>query len=92
MGFRTLTIEKRSSEVWQLLGAVKTEFSLFGGILDKTQKKLQEASNVIEDAGRRSRSIEKKLKDVQELPNTVSPLPDGGRELFSEQKPIEQSE
>ena len=68
MGFRTLTIEKRSSEVWQLLGAVKTEFSLFGGILDKTQKKLQEASNVIEDAGRRSRSIQKKLKDVQELP------------------------
>jgi len=68
MGFRTLTIEKRSSEVWQLLGAVKTEFSLFGGILDKTQKKLQEASNVIEDAGRRSRSIEKRLKDVQDLP------------------------
>ncbi len=68
MGFRTLAIEKRSSEVWELLGAVKTEFGNFGAILDKTQKKLQEASNVIEDAGRRSRSIERKLKNVQELP------------------------
>jgi DNA recombination protein RmuC len=68
MGFRTLAIERRSSEVWQLLGAVKTEFSLFGGILEKTQKKLQEASNVIEQAGVRSRVIERKLKTVQELP------------------------
>lgn len=68
MGFRTLAIEKRSSEVWQLLGAVKTEFGNFGGILEKTQKKLQEASNVIEQAGVRSRAIEKKLRNVQELP------------------------
>jgi DNA recombination protein RmuC len=68
MGFRTLAIEKRSSEVWQLLGAVKTEFGNFGSILEKTQKKLQEASNVIDEAGRRSRSIERKLRDVQELP------------------------
>lgn len=68
MGFRTLAIEKRSSEVWQLLGAVKTEFGNFGGILEKTQKKLQEASNVIEQAGVRSRAIERKLKTVQELP------------------------
>jgi Uncharacterized protein conserved in bacteria len=68
MGFRTLAIEKRSGEVWQLLGAVKTEFARFGEILDKTQKKLQEASNVIEQAGVRSRAIERKLRDVQELP------------------------
>ncbi len=68
MGFRTLAIERRSGEVWQLLGAVKTEFGNFGGILEKTQKKLQEASNVIEEAGRRSRAIEKKLRNVQELP------------------------
>jgi DNA recombination protein RmuC len=68
MGFRTLAIEKRSSEVWQLLGAVKTEFSLFGGILEKTQKKLQEASNVMDTARQRSRVIEKKLKSVEELP------------------------
>ena len=67
MGFRTLAIEKRSSEVWNLLGAVKTEFGKFGDILDKTQKKLQEASNTIEDAARRSRSIGRKLKNVQKL-------------------------
>jgi len=70
MGFRTLAIEKRSSEVWSLLGAVKTEFGRFGEILDKTQKKLQEASNTIETASRRSRAIEQKLKDVQQLPAT----------------------
>ncbi|KUO68092.1 MAG: recombinase RmuC [Clostridia bacterium BRH_c25] len=67
MGFRTLAIEQRSSEVWTLLGAVKTEFGRFGDILDKTQKKLQEASNTIEDAARKSRSIGRKLKSVQEL-------------------------
>jgi DNA recombination protein RmuC len=67
MGFRTLAIEKRSSEVWNLLGAVKTEFGKFGDILDKTRKKLQEASNTIEDAARKSRSIGRKLKNVQEL-------------------------
>ncbi len=68
MGFRTLAIEKRSSEVWALLGAVKTEFVRFGDILDKTQKKLQEAGNTIETAARRSRAIERKLKNVESLP------------------------
>ena len=68
LGFRTLAIEKRSSEVWTLLGAVKTEFGKFGDVLEKTQKKLQEASNTIDDAGRRTRAIARKLKDVQELP------------------------
>jgi DNA recombination protein RmuC len=69
MGFRTLAIERRSSEVWALLGAVKTEFGRFGEILDKTQKKLQEASNTIEDASRRSRAIERRLRDVHQLPS-----------------------
>ncbi|MGE4273537.1 MAG: DNA recombination protein RmuC [Desulfitobacterium sp.] len=68
MGFRTLAIEKRSSEVWNLLSAVKTEFGKFTEILEKTQKKLQEASNTIETATRKSRSIGRKLKDVQTLP------------------------
>lgn len=68
MGFRTLAIEKRSSEVWSLLGAVKTEFGKFGDILEKTQKKLAEASNTIDDASKRSRAIERRLRDVQELP------------------------
>jgi DNA recombination protein RmuC len=67
MGIRTLALEQRSSEVWTLLGAVKTESGRFGDILDKTQKKLQEASNTIEDAARKSRSIGRKLKNVQEL-------------------------
>ena len=68
MGFRTIAIERRSSEVWSLLGAVKTEFGKFGDLLDKTGKKLQEAGNSIDHAARRSRAIERKLKDVQELP------------------------
>lgn len=68
MGFRTLAIEKRSSEVWSLLGAVKTEFGKFVEILEKTQKKLQEASNTIETATKKSRTIERKLKNVQTLP------------------------
>ncbi len=68
MGFRTLAIERRSSEVWEILSAVKTEFGKFGTILEKTQKKLKEASNVIDQAGVRTRAIERKLRDVQELP------------------------
>lgn len=68
MGFRTLAIEKRSSEVWQLLGAVKTEFGTFGGLLDKVDKKLEEAKSVIDKVGVRSRAIERKLRVVEELP------------------------
>jgi len=68
MGFLTLAIEKRSSEVWTLLGAVKTEFTKFGDILDRTHKKLREASDTIEDASRKTRTIERKLRAVQELP------------------------
>jgi len=80
MGFRTLAIEKRSSDVWSLLGAVKTEFTTFGGILEKTHKKLQEASNIIEKAATRSRSIERRLKNVQELPkpDAVALIEDSG--------------
>lgn len=70
MGFRSLAIEKRSSEVWRILAAVKTEFGKFGEVLEKTQKKLQEASNVIDGAGRRSRAIERKLRQVEQLPQS----------------------
>lgn len=69
MGFRILTVEKRSSEVWQLLGAVKTQFSQFGVLLDKVHKKLDQASTTIEDAARKSRTIERRLSTVQELPS-----------------------
>ncbi len=70
MGFRTLAIEKRSSEVWKLLSAIKTEFGKFGDLLDKTQKKIQVVSNTIEEAARKSRKIESKLKKVEELPKS----------------------
>ena len=65
MGFHTLAIEKRSSEVWKLLSQVKTEFVTFGDILDKTKKKLTEAANVIDTAGVRSRAIERRLREVE---------------------------
>ncbi len=68
MGFRTLAIQKRSSEVWKVLGAVKADFGKFGEMLEKTQKKLQEASNTIETASKRSRTIERKLRSVESLP------------------------
>ena len=68
MGFRTLAIEKRSSEVWKLLGVVKTQFGKFGDLLDKTRQKLDEAGKTIEDASRKSRYIEGRLNRVQELP------------------------
>jgi len=68
MGFRTLAIERRSSEVWNMLGAVRTEFAKFGVVLDKTRKKIQEAGNHIDQAATRSRVIERKLRDVQGLP------------------------
>lgn len=73
VGFRTLAIEKRTSEVWELLGAVKNDFGNFGDILEKTKKKLDEASNSIDTASRRSRSIERRLREVQELPSAPEP-------------------
>ena len=68
MGFRTLAIEKRSSEVWGVLGAIKTEFGKFGEALDATRKKLEQATKSIESAGVRTRQIERKLKGVEALP------------------------
>ncbi len=68
MGFKTLAIEKRSSEVWRILGGVKNEFSKFGEVLTRTRKKLQEAANTIDQAEVRTRAIERRLKDVQALP------------------------
>jgi DNA recombination protein RmuC len=68
MGFRTLAIQKRSSEVWQILGAVKTEFGKYGAMLEKVQKKLHEASSTIEDVTVRRRAIDRKLRSVEVLP------------------------
>jgi DNA recombination protein RmuC len=72
MGFRTLAIEQRSSEVWAVLGAVKNEFGKFGEALAHTRKKLQEASNSIDKAEVRTRAVSRKLKDVEALPAVES--------------------
>ena len=74
MGFRTLAIQERSSEVWNLLAAVKTEFGKFGGVLDAVKKKLQEASNKIEEVDQRSRVLNKKLRDVEGSPSNPEPM------------------
>ena len=68
MGFRTLAIERRSSEVWAVLGAIKTEFGRFGEVLEATHRKLEQASRSIEAAGVRTRQIERKLRGVEALP------------------------
>ncbi len=72
MGFRTLAVEKRSSEVWQLLGAVKTEFGKFGDVLAKTKEQIDRASTTLGTAAVRTRAIERKLRDVESLPDTTS--------------------
>ena len=74
MGFRTLAIQERSSEVWKILGAVKTEFRKFGDVLDGVKKKLDQASSTMDDAARRSRAIERKLRDVEQLPAAEASL------------------
>jgi DNA recombination protein RmuC len=68
MGFRTLALEKRSAEVWQVLGAVKTEFGKFGDVLAKTKKKLSEAASTIDAAEVRTRAMARQLKSVESLP------------------------
>ena len=91
MGFRTLAIEKSSNEVWDLLGAIKTEFNKFGTMLEKTKKKLQEASNVIGQTEKRTRVIKRKLKNVEELPQDRIEqylLPDMASEDFDESEEI----
>ncbi len=82
MGFRTLALQKRSSEVWQVLGSVKTEFQKFGGLLEKAQKNLHTASDTVDELlGKRSRAIHRKLKNIEALPTNAaeeSLLVDGG--------------
>ncbi len=75
MGFRTLALQQRSGEIWRLLGAVKTEFTKFGDVLERLKKQLNTASRTIEESERRTRAMERKLEDVEELP------PDLAREV-----------
>jgi DNA recombination protein RmuC len=72
MGFRTLALEKRSAEVWEVLGAVKTEFGKFGDVLAKAKKKLEEAGNTLEAAEVRTRAMTRKLKGVEALPDDAT--------------------
>ena len=72
MGFRTLAIERRSNEVWELLGAVKTEFGKYGAVMDSIKKKIDSAAKEIDTVGVRSRAIERKLRSVEELPTEES--------------------
>ena len=86
MGFRTLAIQKRTGEVRTVLGAVKTECSKFGGLLEKVQKNLQNAGDQLEEVmGKRTRAIERKLRQVEQLPHEESrkilPIEEDG-ELF----------
>ena len=74
MGFRTLALEKRSAEVWEVLGAVKSEFAKFGAVLDKTRRKLDEAQNTIADAQTRTHAMARKLKSVEALPQVEAAL------------------
>ncbi len=86
MGFRTLAIQQRSGEVWTLLGAVKTEFGRFGDVIAKVKRKLDEASNQIDETARRSRVIDRKLRAVEALP-----APDAAR-LLPDVAPVEGGE
>jgi DNA recombination protein RmuC len=74
MGFRTLAIQKSSSEVWNLLASVKNEFGKFGALLDGVKRKLDQASSQIDDVARKSRTIEKRLNQVEALPSNPQPL------------------
>ncbi len=69
MGFRTLALEKRSSEVWQVLGAVKTEFGKFGDVLAKVKSQTQTVLNTLDSADTRSRAMQRALKTVEALPD-----------------------
>ena len=72
VGFRTLAIEQRSSEVWKILGAVKSEFGKFGGVLDKVKRQLETAGRTIEETGVRTRAMERRLRSVEALPSETA--------------------
>ena len=83
MGFKTLAIQKRSGEVWNILGAVKTEFEKFEGVLRSAQKRLEQANNELDTlVGKRTRAIQRKLKDVQSLPESDSIMMIGESESY----------
>jgi DNA recombination protein RmuC len=84
LGFRTLAIEQRSNEVWRVLGAVRTEFGKFGDVLARAQKKLQEASNTLDEARGKTTTIARRLRDVEALPEHESEPMLGTAPLFDD--------
>ena len=92
MGFRTLAIQKRSSEVWNLLAAVKTEWTKYGDVLEQVQKKLVQAAETVEKARVRSRVVDKKLRDVQELPSGEAYALLSPDDVFDEEEEEEKNE
>jgi DNA recombination protein RmuC len=72
VGFQTLAIEQRAGEVWQVLGAVKTEFGAFGGYLERLRRQIQAAVNTLDESSRRTRAMERKLRTVSELPREAA--------------------
>lgn len=100
LGFRTLAIEKRSSEVWQVLSAAKAEFVKYGAVWEKLGKQLQTAQNTVAEAGRRTRAVERRLRNVESLTDIDSVAADGSfgeveffeEEIFGELLPPEAGE
>ncbi|MGW8267154.1 MAG: DNA recombination protein RmuC, partial [Longimicrobiales bacterium] len=103
MGFQTLAIEKRASEVWEVLGAVKTEFGKFGEVLSKVKRQLGTVKRTIDQAEVRTRAMERRLRSVEQLPDTeaeeilaleagapLSPDPEGNGEEERPEEPTEQ--
>ena len=91
MGFKTLSIEKQASEVWSLLGAVKTEFSKFGDLLDKAHEQITKAGDTIDLSLRKTRTIERKLREVQVLPASesaklIESIPEAEEEKIDDQE------
>ena len=69
IGFQTLAIEQRAAQAWRILGAVRTEFDKFGGVLEKVKRQLNSASRTIEETGVRSRAMERKLRSIEQMPD-----------------------
>jgi DNA recombination protein RmuC len=89
MGFRTLALQKRSSEVWKVLGTVKTEFEKFGGLLEKAQRNIQTGLGQLDDVvGTRTKAIQRQLRNVETLPASegAPPLPELGLEMTEEDR------
>jgi DNA recombination protein RmuC len=92
MGFKTVAIEKRSTEIWKLLAAFRKEFGVFSELLEKTQKKLADAAKNIGDANAKSEQIRKRLNKVDELPNAENPFEESQSGGFAIAEPQEQTE